>query len=89
MNDGELFYGLSFARRARFYTSIYDDMAYDDFAVKVVNNEGTTIRYVPRELSEELSGYFNGGGRILVKVVGKRENRPRRGLEVPAVYRVF
>ena len=63
--------------------------AYDDFAVKVVNNEGTTIWHVPRELSKELSGYFNGGGRILVDVVSKRENRWRRGLEVPAVYRVI
>ena len=39
---GDYFCGLSFARRARFYTSKYWFSA----------------------LSEELSGYFNGGGRI-------------------------
>ena len=40
---------------------------YDDFTVKVVNNEGTTIGHVPRELAEELSVFLrrrkdSGGG---------------------------
>ena len=63
--------------------------AFDENAIKVVNDEGTTIRHVPRELSIEFSNYLTGRGTITAEVVGKRENKWTRGLEVPALYRIL
>ena len=59
----------------------------DPYAVGVFKSDRLVGR-VPRELSHRFFTFIRSGGSIEAVISGKRENRRRRGLEVPAVYKL-
>ena len=59
----------------------------DKHAVKVVKNT-ETVGHVPRVISPYITYILANGGKIMVKVIGKRENSRGNGLEVSGLYTV-
>ena len=53
-----------------------------------VFKDGRIVGHVPRDHAKELSEDLDAGKIVTVQVAGKRENKRRRGLEVPAIYKV-
>ena len=43
------------------------------------------VGHVPRDLSKRFSEMLSAGKKIYAVVVGKRENKRKRGLEVPVI----
>ena len=58
------------------------------WAVAVIRNN-KIVGHVPREPAEEFSRHRARGKTITMQVTGRRENRRRRGLEVPAIYTLY
>ena len=56
----------------------------DNFAVGVYKN-GTLVGHIPIDLRDRFVQHLRRGD-IYAVVVGKRENKRKRGLEVPVVY---
>ena len=59
--------------------------AYDQYAVGVYRH-GTLVGRVPREHSRQLYGQLERNRMVICVITGPRENRRRRGLEVPCIY---
>ena len=62
---------------------------HDQKAVGVFKENATgmiLVGRVPREHSEELCDVLIEGGSVSCWITGKRENKRRRGLEVPCMY---
>ena len=60
---------------------------HDRWAV-VVCKDQTIVGHVPRDLSKRFSEMLSAEKAIYAVVVGKRENKRKRGLEVPVIYNI-
>ena len=60
---------------------------YDRWAVAVYRCE-RIVGHVPRDLSRQFTAHLTAGRKISAQVIGKRENKRRRGLEVPVIYTI-
>ena len=63
------------------------DNFYDKYAAKVVKNT-ETAGHVPRAISPYITYILTSGRKVTVEVVGCRQNRRGKGLEVPGLYKV-
>ena len=59
----------------------------DIWAVGVFKHQ-KLVGHVPRELANRFSLALRDGASITARITGKRENKRRRGLEVPVTYQI-